>query len=94
MLDNIKDKSVYDITPAGEVVKKHSHFGHRSRLRNLASNTDILTLPEHQILELILTFILPQKDVNPLAHDLLNEFGSIANVFANFAIVLSISNND
>ena len=81
MLDNKKEKLSFDITPAGEVVKKHSHFGHRSRLRSIASNTDILTLPEHQILELILTFILPQKDVNPLAHELLNEFGSIANVF-------------
>lgn len=71
----------YNLTETSEVIKKHSHFGHRSRLRNMINNTDILSLPEHQILELILTFILPQRDVNPLAHDLLNEFGSLANVF-------------
>lgn len=59
----------------------HSHFGHRQRLRGIVNNTDILSLPEHQILELMLTFVLPQKDVNPLAHDILNEFGSLANVF-------------
>ena len=59
----------------------HSHFGHRQRLRSLANNTDLLSWPEHQILELMLTFVLPQRDVNPLAHDILNEFGSLANVF-------------
>lgn len=79
--NNNNTLQTYDISPSGQLVKKHSHFGHRSRLRNVIRNTDVLTLPEHQILELILTYILPQRDVNPLAHDLLNEFGSLANVF-------------
>ena len=60
---------------------KNTHSGHRQRLRDIVNNTDVTALPEHQILELILTFVLPQKDVNPLAHELLNEFGSLANVF-------------
>ena len=60
---------------------KGIHTGHRGRLREIINNTDATTLPEHQILELILTYVLPQKDVNPLAHELLNEFGSLANVF-------------
>lgn len=59
----------------------NTHSGHRGRLREIINNTDATTLPEHQILELLLTYVLPQKDVNPLAHNLLNEFGSIANVF-------------
>ncbi len=61
--------------------QSHSHSGHRSRLRNLILNTDVASLPEHQILELVLTYVLPQKDVNPLAHKLLEEFGTLANVF-------------
>ena len=61
--------------------KKATHAGHRGRLRDIIDKTDATTLPEHQILELVLTYVLPQKDVNPLAHELLNEFGSIANVF-------------
>ena len=60
---------------------KSMHSGHRGRLRDIIEKTDATTLPEHQILELVLTYVLPQKDVNPLAHQLLNEFGSIANVF-------------
>lgn len=63
-------------------VKNNSllHKGHRSRLRNSFTQTDVTSLPEHQILELMLSFVLPQKDVNPLAHTLLNEFGSLTNV--------------
>lgn len=56
------------------------HKGHRSRLRHLFNNSSLTSLHEHQILELMLTFVLPQKDVNPLAHKLLDEFGSIANL--------------
>ena len=58
----------------------YPHKGHRQRLRNLFNHTDATTLPEHQILELMLSFVLPQKDVNPLAHHLLNEFGCLTNV--------------
>lgn len=60
---------------------KSLHSGHRGRLRDIINNTDATNLPEHQILELLLTYVLPQRDVNPLAHELLNEFGSLANVF-------------
>lgn len=73
-----------DVVPTKDLkinIAPHSHFGHRERLRGIINNTDILSLPEHQILELMLTFVLPQRDVNPLAHDILNEFGSLANVF-------------
>ena len=60
--------------------KTSIHKGHRSRLRNSFTQTDVTSLPEHQILELMLSFVLPQRDVNPLAHELLNEFGSLTNV--------------
>ncbi len=37
-------------------------------------------MQEHQALELLLTYVIPQKDVNPLAHALINKFGSFSNV--------------
>lgn len=57
------------------------HTGHRQRLRNLSNNVGLENMPEHQVLELILSYIIPQKDTNPIAHALLKEFGSISNVF-------------
>lgn len=60
--------------------KKNIHEGHRKRLRETFNNVNPVTMPEHQILELLLSYVQPQKDVNPLAHELLNEFGSLANV--------------
>ena len=59
---------------------KNIHAGHRKRLRTQFLSTDYTNMPEHQILELMLTFVQPLKDVNPLAHNLLNEFGNLANV--------------
>lgn len=59
---------------------KGLHAGHRQRLRQQLLLADYTKMPEHLVTELMLTFILPYKDVNPLAHALLNEFGSLANV--------------
>lgn len=56
------------------------HAGHRQRLRQQLLLADYTKIPEHLIVELMLTFILPYKDVNPLSHALLNEFGSLSNV--------------
>lgn len=59
--------------------KKSVHAGHRGRLREqFLNNGDALL--EHQLLELMLSFVIPQKDTNPIAHDLINTFGSIADV--------------
>ena len=60
--------------------KTHSHAGHRQRLRNKALAAGINYWPEHEVMELILTYAIPQKDVNPLAHDLIECFGSLAGV--------------
>ena len=57
------------------------HKGHRERLREMAAKTGIDKLPEHQVLELLLSYVIPQKDTNPLAHALIKKFGSLAGVF-------------
>lgn len=37
---------------------------------------------EHQLLELLLTFAIPRRDTNPLAHSLLAAYGSLDKVLA------------
>jgi len=61
---------------------KNIHNGHRKRLRELSANVDLDKLPEHQALELLLTFVIPRRDTNPIAHELINKFGSLSNVFS------------
>ncbi len=55
------------------------HSGHRERLRDkFISGKE--TFKEHELLELLLSYSIPRKDTNPLAHSLINEFGSLKNV--------------
>lgn len=60
--------------------KGEMHKGHRQRLKNRAMTTGINNLPSHEVLELLLTYTIPYKDVNPLAHSLIDHFGSFSNV--------------
>ncbi len=57
------------------------HDGHRERLRENYLEAGIKGKSEHQILELLLTYAVPRVDVNPIAHELMNKFGSISAVF-------------
>ena len=57
------------------------HAGHRERLRQKYTKLQNLDhLPEHEVLEYMLSFSLPRGDVNPMAHALIAYFGSFANV--------------
>ena len=58
-----------------EQKKKHRHVGHRQRIKDKALEAGIEHWPNHEILELMLTYTIPQKDVNPLAHELIDTFG-------------------
>lgn len=60
--------------------KNNPHIGHRQRLRDqvLASGMD--SMHDHQVLEYMLTFVVPQKDTNVIAHALIDAFGSFSNV--------------
>ncbi len=61
-------------------MEKQIHDGHRERLRQKIRKFGINAMPEHEVLELLLTYAIPRKDTNKLAHILLNTFGSLANV--------------
>lgn len=60
--------------------KINAHKGHRQRLKEKVRNNGLKVLSEHEMLELLLTYTIPQKDTNELAHELINKFGSISGV--------------
>lgn len=62
-------------------IKKHTHNGHRQRMKKKAREGGIEHWPYHEILELWLMYAIPRKDVNPLAHKLIDHFGSFGAVF-------------
>lgn len=55
------------------------HEGHRERMRNKLAAGELLQ--EHEKLEMLLFNAYPRKNTNPIAHRLLNAFGSIRGVF-------------
>lgn len=59
-----------------------SRKGHRHRMRCAYLATGIDSMADHNVLELLLSLVIPQKDVKPLAYDLINHFGSLENVMA------------
>lgn len=60
--------------------KESIHSGHRIRLREKVRKGGLKALSEHEILELILTYAIPRKNTNPIAHNLINRFGSLTKV--------------
>lgn len=56
------------------------HKGHRERLKARFLEEGLDNFTEVQALELLLFYAIPQGDTNPLAHALLNRFGSLARV--------------
>ena len=57
------------------------HEGHRQRLRDRFLLDGLDGFAPHEVLELLLCYAIPQTNVNPLAHALLNHFGSLHGVF-------------
>lgn len=60
--------------------EKHLHNGHRSRLKSKFERVGLDGFEDHEVLEYLLTFSIPQRDVNPLAHQLIKHFGSLNGV--------------
>ena len=58
------------------------HTGHRKRLRFRFRNEGLRHFTEHQVLEYLLSFVIPRRDTNELAHKLINKFGSLKNVLS------------
>lgn len=62
--------------------KKNPHEGHRQRLREKVDlDPELNIMHDHELLELLLSFVIPRKDTNVIAHDLIDKFGSLDSVF-------------
>lgn len=57
-----------------------THDGHRERLKARFQEEGLDNFSEINALELLLTYVIPRQDVNPLAHNLLEYFGSFPKV--------------
>ena len=56
------------------------HKGHRQRLKNRFLEYGLDSFTDIQALELLLFYSIPQKDTNPIAHKLIEHFGSLSQV--------------
>lgn len=74
-------KSAAPVQDSGASAKPNNiHKDHRSRLKSKFVEHGIEPLTDVQKLELLLFYAIPQKDTNPLAHELISTFGSLKNV--------------
>ena len=58
------------------------HDGHRDRMRRRFLANGLNGFADHEALELLLYYAIPRGDVNPLAHALMDRFGSLSGVLA------------
>jgi len=58
----------------------NEHAGHRSRIRDRVRKESLENFQDYQVLEYALTFVIPYRDTNVMAHELINKFGSLAAV--------------
>ncbi len=67
------------------------HSGHRERMKQRYMEKGFRDFMPHELLEMLLYFGVPRRDTNPLAHRLLNSFGSVRNVLkADRELLLSV----
>jgi DNA repair protein RadC len=73
------DRTMKSSTPGGAAPHYH---GHRDRLRHRFVQAGSDALHDYEMLELILFRAIPRRDVKPLAKELIETFGSFAEVIA------------
>lgn len=57
------------------------HSGHRERMKKRFLETGLNGFDDVNVLELLLFYAIPRQDTNPVAHALLERFGSVHGVF-------------
>lgn len=68
--------------PVQESNNNNLHKEHRKRLRNRFRRDGLDSFTDVQVLELLLFFCIPRRDTNPIAHELINRFGSLDQVLS------------
>lgn len=59
---------------------KHEHGGHRERMKDKYIKFGLEIFEPHEVLEMMLFYAVPRVDTNPLAHRLIDKFGSLSGV--------------
>jgi DNA repair protein RadC len=62
-------------------MKAPHYLQHRKRLRERFERAGAEGLHDYELLELLLTYAVPRRDVKPAAKNLIGRFGSLAGVF-------------
>ena len=71
----------HGMTTGEKQVKAASvHQGHRARMKERLRQEGLGSFADHQVLELLLFYAIPQRDTNELAHRLLRHFGTLSGV--------------
>ncbi len=65
-----------------EKEQQPDYIGHRQRLKARFVADQGRSMPDYELLELILTYSIPRKDVKPLAKSLMRKYYNLANVIA------------
>ncbi len=65
---------------SGSVPDKPHYINHRRRLRERFQKAGAEGLQDYEIVELLLTYAIPRRDVKPLAKELINRFGGLSGV--------------
>ncbi|MBX3552922.1 MAG: DNA repair protein RadC [Pseudolabrys sp.] len=71
-----------DEVPSGLAEAPPHYHGHRERLRGRFRDAGADAISDYELLELVLFRAIPQRDVKPLAKELIARFGSFAEVIA------------
>ncbi len=58
-----------------------SYEGHRKRLRERFRKAGLEGFHHYEVIELLLTYAIPRRDVKPIAKELLQRFGGIKGIF-------------
>ncbi len=58
------------------------HDGHREKMRRRFLNSGLESFADHEALELLLYYAIPRRDTNPIAHALMERYGSLSAVLS------------
>ena len=78
VVENASTVAPETTTDAKEVARLHKE--HRQRVRERYAATGFEGFSSHEILEYLLFYAIPRHDTNPIAHTLINKYGSLSAV--------------
>lgn len=67
---------------SAEAIRNNPYIGHHKRLRERFIKSGLNGFHDYEVLELLLTYVFPNRDTKPIAKDLLKKFKTLAGVFS------------